>query len=310
MRKIEPYIAAAVQWTPCVHDPKAGAQKAAKAIAEAAGLGAKLVVFPEVFLNGYPYFSGLPGASPEFQAWLHALHAGAIDRNGDALQPVMDAAAKHGAHVVISANEKAGGTIYNTQFDIGPDGKLLGSHRKLMPTLQERLVWGQGDGSDLTVYDTPLGKLGGLLCFEHHMAPARYALNGLGIQVHAAQWPGFPFITDIIDVATRQTAFENGCFVISAREIMTQGQIMPGMPPSECDPMQYAMNGGSAIIGPDGRYLAGPVFGEETIVTAEIDLDQITRTKAWFDGTGHYSRPDVFQLRWDRRPKPPLDIVE
>lgn len=309
MNKIEPYVAAAIQWTPCVHDPVAGAKRAADAIAAAAKEGAKLAVFPEVFLNGYPYFTGLPGSSPEFQAWMQALHDNAIDRNGDALQPVMDAAAKHGMHVVISANEKAGGTIYNTQFDIGPDGELLGSHRKLMPTLQERLVWGQGDGSDLDVYDTPLGKLGGLLCFEHHMAPARYALQSLGIQVHAAQWPGFPFITGIVDVANRQTAFENGCFVISAREVMAQDRIASGMPPSECDPMQYAMNGGSAIIGPDGQYLAEPVFGEEAIVTAEIDLSAITRTKVWFDGSGHYARPDVFQLRWDRRPKPPVDIL-
>jgi predicted amidohydrolase len=309
MSRTEPYIAAAVQWTPAVHDPGAGAARAADAIAEAAKEGARLIVFPEVFLNGYPYFTGLPGASPEFQAWLQALHDGSIDRNSDALQPVMDAAKKHGAYVVISANEKSGGTIYNTQFDIGPDGTILGSHRKLMPTLQERLVWGQGDGSDLTVYDTPLGKLGGLLCFEHHMAPARYALQSLGIQVHAAQWPGFPFITEIIDAANRQTAFENGCFVISAREIMAQDRIETDMPPSECDPMQYAMNGGSAIIGPDGQYLAGPVFGDECIVTAEIDLARITRTKAWFDGSGHYSRPDVFQLRWDRRPKPPVDMI-
>jgi len=309
MTKVDPFTVAAVQWTPSVHDPKAGAQRAADAVAEAASSGARLVVFPEVFLNGYPYFTGLPGVSQEFQAWMQAFHEGAIDRNGDALQPVMDAAAKHGVYVVISANEKAGGTIYNTQFDIGSDGALLGSHRKLMPTLQERLVWGQGDGSDLTVYDTPLGKLGGLLCFEHHMAPARYALQSLGIQVHAAQWPGFPFLTDMIDATNRQTAFENGCFVISAREVMSQDRIAGGMPPSECDPAQYAMNGGSAIVGPDGQYLAEPVFGEETIVLAEIDLDAITRTKVWFDGSGHYSRPDVFQMRWDRRPKPPVDMI-
>lgn len=310
MSKIAPYIAAAVQWAPSVHDPAIGAKRAAEAIAEAAGKGAKLIVFPETWLQGYPYFSGLPGTDPEFQTYLQVLHDCAIDGNGSALQPVMDAAAKHGAHVVISAHEKAGGTIYNTQFDIGPQGQLLGSHRKMMPTLQERLVWGQGDGSDLTVYNTSLGKLSGLLCFEHHMAPARYALNGLGIQVHAAQWPGHPFLGDIVDAACRQLAFENGCFVIVAREVMSQDRILPHMPKSGCNPMQYMATGGSAIIGPDGQYLAAPVFEEECIVTAEIDLDRITRTKVWFDGTGHYSRPDIFQLRWDRRPKIPLDIVE
>ncbi|MCP5179941.1 MAG: carbon-nitrogen hydrolase family protein [Pseudomonadales bacterium] len=305
-----PYTAAVIQWAPCVHDPVAGAARAALAIDEAARNGARLIVFPETWLQGYPYFSGLKGVDPEFQAYLHVLHDAAITRDGTALQPVMDAAARSRAHVVISAHEKAGGTLYNTQFDIGPAGQLLGTHRKLMPTLQERLVWGMGDGSDLTVYDTPLGRLGGLLCFEHHMAPARYALNGLGIQVHAAQWPGQPFLNDIVDAAIRQTAFENGCFVLSAREVMDQSRIQSGMPPSTCDPMHYLATGGSAIVAPDGQYVAGPVYDEETIVYGQIDLTRITRTKVWFDGTGHYARPDIFQLRWDRRPKRPVDIVD
>jgi nitrilase len=142
------------------------------------------------------------------------------------------------------------------------------------------------------------------------MAPARYALNGLGIEVHASAWPGHPMLNGIVDACTRQLAFENGCFVIVAREVMAQDRIAKDMPPTTCNPGQYAMHGGSAIIAPDGSYLAGPVFDEETIVYAEIDLDRITRTKVWFDGSGHYARPDVFQLRWDRSPKTPLDVVE
>lgn len=310
MTKIAPYLAAAVQWTPCVHDPKAGAARAAEAIAEAGKAGAKLVVFPEVWLQGYPYFSGLAGTEPEFQAYLKAYWDAAIVDPVAELGPVMKAARDQGVTVVISGHERDHATIYATQYFIGNDGSLLGKHRKLMPTLQERLVWGQGDGSDLDVHDTQCGKLGGLLCFEHHMAPARYALNGLGVQVHASIWPGHVFLNGIVDACTRQLAFENGCFVIVAREVMAQGKIMPGMPASGCDPRQYAMNGGSAIIAPDGSYVTQPVFGEETIVYGEIDLDRITRTKVWFDGTGHYARPDVFQLRWDRRAKLPLDVTE
>lgn len=310
MTKIAPYLAAAVQWAPSVHDPKAGATRAAQAIAEAGKAGAKLVVFPEVWLQGYPYFSGLAAMEPEFQAYLKAYWDAAILDPQVELAPVMKAARDHGTTVVISGHERDNATIYATQYFIGSDGSLLGKHRKLMPTLQERLVWGQGDGSDLDFHDTPCGKLGGLLCFEHHMAPARYALNGLGVQVHASMWPGHGFLGGIVDACTRQLAFENGCFVVVAREVMSQDRIGKDMPPSTCNPSQYAMQGGSAIIAPDGTYVTEPVFGEETIVYGEINLDRITRTKVWFDGSGHYARPDVFQLRWDRRPKPPLEVTE
>lgn len=305
-----PFIAAAIQWAPCVHDPVAGAEKAAQAIAEAAGMGAELVVFPEVWLQGYPYFSGLAGADPEFQTWLHTYWQAAIDIDGPVLQPVLDAARAHQTTVVMSAHERCGSTLYASQIFIGKDGRLLGRHRKLMPTLQERVVWGMGDGSDLAAYPTECGVLSGLLCFEHHMAPARYALNGLGVEVHASAWPGHGFLNDIVDASTRQLAFENGCFVVVAREVMSRDRILPGMPDCDADPAHYEMQGGSAIIGPDGRYLAGPVYGEETIVIAQIDPIAAIRTKVWFDGTGHYARPDIFQLRWDKRPKLPIETVE
>lgn len=310
MNKTKPFVAAAVQWTPCVHDPVAGADKAAKAIAEAAALGAQLIVFPEVWLQGYPYFSGLAGTDPEFQVYMHAYWDAAIELGGPVLKPVLDAARKHKTTVVLSAHERSGSTLYATQIFIGSDGRLLGGHRKLIPTLQERIVWGMGDGSDLATYETECGRLSGLLCFEHHMAPARYALNGLGVTVHASAWPGHPFLNDVIDACTRQLAFENGCFVIVAREVMAQDRIMPGMPATHSSPAHYAMGGGSAIIAPDGSYLAGPVYGEETIVLAEIDPTRAIRTKVWFDGTGHYSRPDVFQLKWDKRPKLPIEVIE
>ena len=291
-----PTKVAAVQWTPSIHDPIAGAKRAALAISEAAAAGAKFIVFPESWLQGYPYFTGIASTDPEYQAYLGAFYAAAVELPGPEMVIVQEAARTAGAIVVMGLNERGGSTVYNTLAFIDSDGTLLGSHRKLMPTLNERMVWGMGDGSDLDAHDTAIGKIGGLMCFEHHMATARYALNGLGVQIHAAAWPGYGFITPIIDACNRQLAFENACFVVSAREVMSQSAIASSMPPSNCDPSLYQMDGGSAIIGPDGAYLVEPVFGEETIIYADIDLTQIARTKIWFDGTGHYARPDVFEL--------------
>ena len=192
---------------------------------------------------------------------------------------------------------------------IGADGKILGKHRKLIPTQAERLVWGRGDGSDLDVYETPVGRLGGLNCFEHQMAPARIALSSMNMQVHAAAWPGHAFLNDVIDASTRHLAHENACFVIVAREVMSPDRVPDHMPMSEEAAGHWHGHGGSAIIAPGGQYLVAPVFDEETIVTAEIDLADIAVNKWFFDGTGHYSRPDVFQMRWDKRPKPPVDLV-
>ncbi len=300
---------AAVQWTPVVHDAAEGARKGARAIAEAGGAGARFIVFPETWLQGYPYFTGLASASPEFQEFLAAYSRAAVAVEGPEIAIIRDAAREAKAIVCMGLGERAGGTIYNTQVFIGPQGEVIGAHRKLMPTLNERMVWGMGDGSDLGAYDTAIGRIGGLICFEHQMALARFALCGLGVEVHAAQWPGYGFISPLVDACTRQLAFENGCFVVSAREVMDKSAIAAAMPKSHCEASFYSMTGGSAIIGPDGAYLAEPVFGTETIVYADIDLAAIARTKTWFDGAGHYARPDVFQLKWDRRPKKPMEAT-
>jgi nitrilase len=240
--------------------------------------------------------------------WRDALYRASIAIPGPELATVQDAAAKHRCHVVMSAQERVGGTLYAVQVFIGPDGKLLGSHRKLMPTLTERLVWGMGDGSDLDVFDTELGRLGGLLCFEHQMAPARYALCGLGIELHAASWPGFAFLDPVIDASMRQLAHENACFVFVARDVMSADRVAAGMPPIANGREYWDAHGGSAIIAPGGEYLVAPVYDREAIVTAEIDLGRIPVAKWFIDGAGHYARPDVFRVEWDRRPKPALAI--
>lgn len=302
-------VVAAVQWAPEVLNPVAAGEKAATAVAEAAGKGAELVVFPECWLQGYPYWSGLAPTNPEYQAFRQISFDTAISVDDPALEPVYQAAAQHKASVVMGLHEKEGGTLFCTQLYIGPDGKMLGKHRKLIPTQAERLVWGRGDGSDLDVYDTPVGRLGGLNCFEHQMAPARIALSSMNIQVHAASWPGHAFLDPVIDASTRHLAHENACFVIVAREVMSPDRVPAAMPMSEDAAPHWSGHGGSAIIAPGGEYLVEPVFDEEAILTAEIDLASIAMNKWFFDGTGHYARPDVFQLRWDKRPKPAVDVV-
>ena len=304
------FIAAAVQWTPVVHDAKRGAQKACEAIAEAAGKGATLVVFPELWLQGYPYYAGIQMSSPVYLAWRNVYYDAAISVDGPEMAVIRKAAAKHKCHVVMSAHEREGGTLYNSQMFIGDDGSLLGCHRKLIPTQTERMVHGCGDGSDLNVYETSVGRLGGLLCYEHHMAPARYALCTLHCQVHAAAWPGFEFLHPIVDANSRQLAIENGCFVIVARDVLDPSRIADGMPEVGDEGHHWEMHGGSAIISPMGEYIVEPVLDEETIITAEIDLAMCSLSKWFVDGAGHYARPDIFQLRWDRRPKKPLELVE
>ena len=302
-------VVAAVQWAPEVLNPVAAAEKAATAIAQAAEQGAQLIVFPECWLQGYPYWSGLAPSSPEYQAFRQISFETSITVDDPALDPVYQAAAANQCTVVLGLHEKEGGTVYCTLLYIGADGKILGKHRKLIPTQAERLVWGRGDGSDLDVYETPVGRLGGLNCFEHQMAPARIALSSMNMQVHAAAWPGHAFLNDVIDASTRHLAHENACFVIVAREVMSPDRVPDHMPMSEEAAGHWHGHGGSAIIAPGGQYLVAPVFDEETIVTAEIDLADIAVNKWFFDGTGHYSRPDVFQMRWDKRPKPPVDLV-
>jgi aliphatic nitrilase len=305
-----PFVAAAVQRAPSVLDLEAGVARAIEAIEEAAAAGARLVVFPETWLPNYPYWhvaSLGPEAAP-FATLYRRLFENSLTLPGPEIERIGAAAARAGATVVIGVNERDpnGGTLYNTLCYIGSDGRLLGRHRKLVPTLSERLVWGAGDGSDLEVYATPAGRLGGLICYEHQMAPARYALAGLGIQLHASVWPGYRFLHPIVDAATRHLAYENACFVVVARDVIDPTRL-PGDLASH-DPSMWDANGGSAIIAPGGRYLAGPQMDKETILTAEIDLGLTIEAKRWVDSVGHYSRPDVFRLHWDRRRKRPVEF--
>ncbi|MCY3567036.1 MAG: carbon-nitrogen hydrolase family protein [Chloroflexi bacterium] len=301
------YLAAAVQRAPGLTREQ-GVDNAVAAIEEAGREGASLIVFPETWIPSYPYYHGQSTHRQAFTELYSRTFEHSISIPGDDWSRIAQAAADASAHVVIGVNEREpqAGTIYNTLAYIGPDGALLGKHRKLVPTLSERLIWGYGDGSDLDVYDTDTGRLGGLICYEHQMAPARYALSTLGIQVHASVWPGWEQLDPVIDAATRHLAYENACHVIVARETMSPDLLPSGTPLAE-EPFWHA-SGGSAIIAPGGKYLVEPVTDRETIIYAEIDLNATIESKRWVDSAGHYARPDVFQLHWDKRPKPPVVI--
>jgi len=306
----ELFVVAAVQWAPEALNPAAGADKAAAAIREASAGGAKLVVFPECWLQGYPYWSGLKPSSDEYQACRRLSFEASIQIDSPVLKPVLEAAKDCQCTVVLGVQERSGGTLFCTLLYISPDGDILGSQRKLIPTQAERLVWGRGDGSDIRAYETPVCRLGGLNCFEHQMATARLALCSLNVEVHAAAWPGHAFLNPIIDASTRHLAHENACFVVVAREIMSADRLSPELPVSEENAGHWHAQGGSAIIAPGGMYLIEPVYDEESIIMAEINLADISVHKWFFDGTGHYSRPDVFQLHWDKRPKPAVAVID
>jgi predicted amidohydrolase len=177
----------------------------------------------------------------------------------------------------------------------GPDGALLNRHRKIMPTFSERLVWGAGDGASLRAVATPFGRVGGLICWEHWMPLARHRLHSSGEDLHVAAWPQ---VKEMNLVASRHYAFEGRCFVVACGGVLPVADLPPELElvePLRGNQHALALNGGSAIIGPDGAVLAGPVFGEETILTASLDYGRIAEESLTLDVTGHYHRPDIFE---------------
>ena len=311
------YRVAAVQAAPVFLDRDASVAKACRLITEAGAHGARLAVFGETWLPGYPIWLDIaPGAG----LWNHEpakeifarLVANAVEVPGPAIDALGAAAAEAGCAVVMGINERergrSSGTLYNSIISLGADGRLLGKHRKLIPTYTERLVWGRGDGSTLDVYDTPLGRIGGLVCWEHWMPLARHAMHVLGEQVHAALWPT---VNDIHHVASRHYAFEGRCFVVAVGSVLRRDQVPEDLAIFHGDgiaPDARVLAGGSAIIGPDGHYLAGPAGSDETILYADLDLARIPAEHLTFDAVGHYGRPDVFTLTVNTAPQSHLDI--
>jgi aliphatic nitrilase len=305
------FIAAAVQAAPAFLDLEAGLDKAERLIAEAAARGAELIVFPEAWLPTYPYWPPTlngPGEEHIFDCYAELL-ANAVEIPGPATARLGAAARAADAIVVMGVNEReaTSGTLYNTLVYLGRDGRLLGKHRKLVPTYIERCFWGHGDGSTLDVIPTDLGRLGGLICFEHAMPLARYALIAAGEQVHLATWPGYGGLGDTMAFSLRHHAFEAQAFVVSACAYLDPATVADTFPLRHHLPRDVI--GGSLIVDPRGAIIAGPLWGEEGILTAEIDLRAVARAKAWVDGSGHYARPEVLRLTVNKTPFRPVESV-
>lgn len=273
--------------------------------ADAAGRGAKLVVFPEAFVGGYPKGLGfgarMGSRSPEGRDEFRRYFEAAVAVPGPATDAIGKAAHTHGVHLVVGAVERAGSTLYCTALIFGPTGTLLGKHRKLMPTAMERLVWGQGDGSTLPVFDTPAGRIGAVICWENYMPLLRTAMYAKGVEVYCA------VTVDDRDTwlpTMRHVALEGRCFVLSACQFLRRSDCPADYPGDE----PVLIRGGSCIVGPLGQVLAGPVFGEETILTADLDPAELPRARFDFDPVGHYSRPDVFRLTVNEAPQPAVDF--
>lgn len=296
--------AAVVQAGAVQFDRDAGTDKAVRLIGEAAATGAQLVVFPEAFIGGYPKgldFGLVVGArDPQGREEFRLYHDAAIEVPGAHTARLAEAAGAHRVEVVIGVIERDGGTCYCTVLFFGPDGTLQGKHRKLMPTALERMIWGFGDGSTLTVVDSPWGRVGSVICWENYMPMMRMAMYAKGVALYCAP------TADDRDTwlpSMRHVALEGRCFVLTACQFIRRGDFPESVRVALGDgPDAVLMRGGSAIVGPLGQVLAGPHFGSETILTADLDLGEIARGKFDFDAVGHYARPDVFQLHVNEAP--------
>jgi len=308
---------AIVQHPPVVLDLKGSLSRAAQLIAEAAEGGADLVVFPETWLPGYPSWAfGLAGWDDSTGKRAHArLLRNAVTVPGPAVGVLGAMAAEGGVHLVIGVNEldtrTSRGTLYNSLLFIDDAGRLLGVHRKLIPTHAERLVWGQGDASTLKAYETAVGRIGGLICWEHWMPLARFAMHASGEQIHVAAWPDLP---EIHHLASRHYAFEGRCFVICAGLYLEVDDIPAELREASASAFDQAesdvlLPGGSAIIGPDGEFVTPPTSGR-TIVFGDVDLSRIDGELQSLDTVGHYNRPDLFRLTVDRRARRHVDWID
>jgi nitrilase len=299
---------AVVQDCPVPFDLAGTIAKVERLTAEAAKTGAKLIVFPEAFVSGYPKgldFGARVGMrSTAGREVFRRYYDSALALDSDECRRLGETAKKAAVHLVIGVIERDGGTLYCTVLFFGPDGVLLGKHRKLMPTAMERLIWGFGDGSTLPVYDTPYGRLGAVICWENYMPLLRMTMYSKGIQLYCAPTADD---RDTWIPTMQHVALEGRCFVLTACQFIRRKAFPDTVRVSLGDsPDSVLMRGGSAIVSPLGKVLAGPNFEGETILTATLDLGDIARGKFDFDVVGHYSRPDVFQLNVNETPQHPV----
>lgn len=302
------FIAAVVQNAPVVFDVNATLTKIHELTADAAKAGATLVVFPEAFVSAYPKgldFGARVGMrSAEGRDTFRRYFESAIDVPGPATDALAKTAKAHGVYLVLGVIEREIGTLYCTALFFAPDGTLLGKHRKVMPTAMERIIWGFGDGSTMPVFDTAIGKLGAVICWENYMPLMRMAMYAKGIELYCA-----PTADDRETwlPSMRHVALEGRCFVLTACQYLRRSDCPADYAAAQGnDPQTVIMRGGSAIVGPLGQVLAGPLFDQTGILTAEIDLGEIPGAKYDLDVVGHYARPDIFQLHVNEKAARPV----
>jgi nitrilase len=317
-----PFVRAAVVQAPSIaFDQEQTLEKAADLTVDASRRGAQLVVFPEAFISGYPRgstFGTVVGArTAEGREEYRRYWASAVDVPGPAVDALGEMARQSGVYLVMGVTEREGGTLYCTVLFFAPTGRYLGKHRKLMPTAAERLVWGYGDGSTLPVFATEIGKLGAVICWENYMPLLRTAMYGKGIQLYCAPTADG---RDSWLATVRHIACEGRCFVLSCNQFARRRDYPLDFDTAfGDDPETVLSRGGSCIVGPLGEVLAGPDYEGETILVADVDLEEIPRAHLDFDAVGHYARPDVFRLEVNERPTPavagigaavPVDVDE
>lgn len=301
-------VVAGVQAAPVFLDRDATVERVARLTKEAAAGGAQLVVFPETFVPTYPDWVWRIRPWGD-SAWYERLYDQSVNVPGPATKALATAARESSVYLSIGVNERVRGTLYNTQLLFAPDGSLRNRHRKLMPTGGERLVWGQGDGSGLTVVDTPFGRLGGLTCWENYMPLARAALYAQGIDVYLAPtWDN----SDVWVPTLRHIAKEGRIYVIGVNFCLRGSDVPRDLPGADAlygGGEDWLARGNTTICGPNGEILAGPLVGEEGIIYAEIDANHARKVRRQFDPSGHYARSDVLRLIVDREARAPVALA-
>src|ERR671916_1778454 len=308
---------ATVQSAPVFMDREATVDKTCELIAEAAqDNGVRLVVFPEAFIPTYPdWVWRIPPGEHRMLADMYGeLLEHSVTIPSPATERLCQAAKKAGVYVVVGLNERnaepSNASLYNTLLYIDAEGNMLGKHQKLVPTAPERMVWAQGNGSTLGVYDTPFGRLSGLICWENYMPLARYALYAWGVQIYLAPtWDrGEPWLSTLRHIAKEGRVYVVGCSIAMRKEDIPDDFEFKAKYYSDVG--EWINKGDSAIVGPDGKFVAGPLNSEEGILYAELDPRQMSGSKWNLDVAGHYARPDVFRLTVSREDRPVITVAE
>ena len=294
-------------------DKDACIAKAAEVIIDAGRQGADLILLPEALIPGYPrgftYGACIGNRSQAGRQDFARFWKASLVANDAETRPLRQAAHEAGAYVIIGISERSeagnGGTLFNSLLYLGPDGSILGVHRKLMPTGSERLIWGSGDGSTLTAVDTPFGVIGGLICWENYMPLARMAMYAKGVSIYLAPTAD---PRDSWQATLRHIACEGRCFVLGCNQYFTKSMYPRDLALFEelADLPEELCRGGSAIVDPFGAYVCEPLYGAEGVLHAELDLDLIHQGHLDFDVVGHYNRPDVFKFSVNEAPNPAM----